>query len=190
MRCKLVSKIKKIVIEIKVVEAKNIKVTCKLFMVSTRVSGRYALVASINGNCELPWLHKNAPGAPVREAINSFMEEMEHGHDGTRDVHRKFVRGIGPTKYPKPTKDVTSQPEFIPLQLSREIHSIQTIRSNAKIHDFIAEVDNVEFDVLFITQTWRTQTRQSTETSRGHNFFLSGGDGHSGVGISVSKKCS
>ena len=50
----LSAKSKKIMIEIRVVEAKNIKVTCKLFMVSTRVSGRYALVASINGNCELP----------------------------------------------------------------------------------------------------------------------------------------
>ena len=41
------------------------------------VSGRYLLVASVNGNGELTWLHDNLPGAPVREAVESFMEEME-----------------------------------------------------------------------------------------------------------------
>ena len=34
------------------------------------------------------------------------------------------------------------------------------------------------------------QTRECMETSRGHKLFLSGGDGHCGVGICVSKNCS
>lgn len=77
MRCKLVSKNKKFMIEIGRVEAKDIKVNYKLFKVSSRVSGRNVLVASVNGNGEFSWLHDNAPGAPVREATESFMEEME-----------------------------------------------------------------------------------------------------------------
>ena len=77
MRCKVVSKVKKFMIEIGGVEAKDIKVNYKLFKVNARVSGRNLLVASVNGNGELSWLHDNVPGAPVREAAESFMEEME-----------------------------------------------------------------------------------------------------------------
>ena len=77
MRCKVVSKIKKFLIEIGGVEAKDIKVNYKLFKVSARVSGRNVLVASVDGNGGLSWLHDSLPGAPVREALESFMEEME-----------------------------------------------------------------------------------------------------------------
>ena len=77
MRCKVVSKIKKFMIEIGGVEAKDIKVNYKLFKVSARVSGRNVLVASVGGNGGLSWLHDSLPGAPVREALESFMEEME-----------------------------------------------------------------------------------------------------------------
>ena len=49
----------------------------KLFKVNVRVSGKNLLVASVNGNGELSWLQDNVPGAPVREAVESFMEEME-----------------------------------------------------------------------------------------------------------------
>ena len=106
MRCKVVSKIKKFTVEIGRAEAKNIKVNCKLFKVSAPVSGRYVFDVSIKGNGELSWLHDNAPGAPVREAVESFMEE-ESRHDGTWDVHRKLVRGIRRAEYPRPTHDVT-----------------------------------------------------------------------------------
>ena len=75
MRCKVVSKIKKFMIEIGGVEAKDIKVHYKLFQASTRVSGRNVLVAFVNGNGELSWLQENLLGAPAREASESFMEE-------------------------------------------------------------------------------------------------------------------
>ena len=31
----------------------------------------------LNENGEFSWLHDNVPGAPGREALESFMEEME-----------------------------------------------------------------------------------------------------------------
>ena len=77
MRCKVVSKIKKFMIEIGGVGAKDVKVNYKLFKVSARVSGKNLVVASVNENCELSWLHDTVPGASVREAVESFMEEME-----------------------------------------------------------------------------------------------------------------
>ena len=64
-------------IEIGGAEAKNIKVNYKLLKVSARVAGKNVLVASVNGNGELSWLHDSLPGAPVREALEAFMEEME-----------------------------------------------------------------------------------------------------------------
>ena len=75
MRCKIVSKIKKFMIEIGGVEAKDIKVHYKLFKASARVSGRNVLVAFVNGNGELSWLQENLLGVPAREASESFMEE-------------------------------------------------------------------------------------------------------------------
>lgn len=77
LRCKVVSKIKKFMIEIGGVGAKDIKVNYKLFKVTARVSGKNLVVASVDENCELSWLHDNVPGASVREAVESFMEEME-----------------------------------------------------------------------------------------------------------------
>ena len=50
---------------------------------SARVSRRNLLVVSVNENCE------PSPGAPVREAVKSYMKKlnnMEQGHEGTRDV--------------------------------------------------------------------------------------------------------
>ena len=44
---------------------------------SARASGRNLVVASVNENCELSWLHDTVPGASVREAVGSFMEEVE-----------------------------------------------------------------------------------------------------------------
>ena len=67
--------------------------------------------------------------------------------------------------------------------------NLQSIRSDVKMHDIIAELDSLEFDVLFITETWRTQLTECMETSGGHKLFLSGGDGHCGVEICVSKSC-
>ena len=76
MPCKVVSKIKKFMIEIGRVVAKNIKVNYKLFKVSARVSRSNVLVASVNGNGEFSRLHENLAGAPVREAVESSMQEM------------------------------------------------------------------------------------------------------------------
>lgn len=56
------------------VEANNVKVNDKL---RAGVSGRNLLVALVNKNGELSWLHDNVPGAPVREAVDSFMAGME-----------------------------------------------------------------------------------------------------------------
>ena len=64
-------------IEIGGVGAKDIKVNYKLFKVTARVSGKNLVVASVDENCELSWLHDNVPGASIREAVESFMEEME-----------------------------------------------------------------------------------------------------------------
>ena len=55
---------------------------------SVRVSRGNLLLVSVKENCE------PSPGAPVREAVKSYMKKlnnMEQGHEGTRDVHRKFA---------------------------------------------------------------------------------------------------
>ena len=76
MRCKVVSKMQKFLFEIGRVEAKDIKVNYKLFKVNARVSGRNLLVAPVNGNGELSWLHDNVPGAPVPPAWRKWNKDM------------------------------------------------------------------------------------------------------------------
>ena len=76
---KLSAKSKKCMIEIGGVGwcwGKGCKSELQLVKVSARVSGKNLVVASVNENCELSW-HDTVPGASVREAVESFMEEME-----------------------------------------------------------------------------------------------------------------
>ena len=169
-------------IEIGGVEAKDIKVNYKLFKVNARVSGRNLLVASVNGNGELSWLHDNVPGAPVREAV----EEMEYGHDGTQDVHRKLVRGIGLADYPRATNDVTLQPEFIRLHVLTK--NLQSVRDQSRWEDLLVEFEVCDCDVGFFTGTWRSKRRECFEMSSGRRVFLSGGGSRQGVGIGISAR--
>lgn len=56
-----------------------------------------------------------------------------------------------------------------------------------RFEDFIAEIDNVELDIRFLTETWRDESDELVATPGGHRLSLAGGSGHSGVGICLSK---
>ena len=51
----------------------------------------------------------------------------------------------------------------------------------------MVEVDDADFDILLLTETWRSEREQFSKTNDGQILFLSGSSlGHAGVGICIS----
>ena len=78
--------------------------------------------------------------------------------------------------------------EFIHLHVATK--NLQSIKSDDRFHDFIAEIDKCCFDVFF-SETWRVETEEVFVTPVGHKLFFSGGDGgsgHQGVGVAIHKR--
>ena len=64
--------------------------------------------------------------------------------------------------------------------------NLQSIRSDNKFQDFIAELENCDFDILLVSETWRDKREEVIVTEAGHKVFLSGGSCRNGVGTCVS----
>lgn len=65
--------------------------------------------------------------------------------------------------------------------------NLQSIRNPDRFEDFMVELANASFDVLFVSETWRDSTKEIVDNTSGRRFCLSGGSGHQGVGIVVSR---
>ena len=77
--------------------------------------------------------------------------------------------------------------EFIELHVMAK--KLQSIRSENKFQDFIAELDTCDFDILLASETWRDKREEVILSAAGHKVFLSGGSCcRNGVGIGVSRK--
>ena len=76
--------------------------------------------------------------------------------------------------------------EFVHLHVISK--NLQSIKSIDRFHDFLAEVDKYQFDLLLVAETWRGEREEHFFTANGHGFFLSGGSaGRHGVGIVVGR---
>ena len=66
---------------------------------------------------------------------------------------------------------------------------LQSIRSDNTLQDLIAELENCDFDILLVSETWRDKREEVIVTAAGHKVFLSGGSCcRTGVGICVSPR--
>ena len=76
--------------------------------------------------------------------------------------------------------------EFVQLHVVSK--NLQSIKSSDRFHDFVAEVDRYQFDLLLVAETWRCEQEENFLAADGHRFFLSGGSvGRHGVGIVVKR---
>ena len=73
---------------------------------------------------------------------------------------------------------------------SFEIHlvtkNLQSVRAHDRWNDFVSELEALDYDIAFCTETWREEKEEHCLTPSGHHIYLSGGDGHRGVGICIS----
>ena len=82
--------------------------------------------------------------------------------------------------------------EFIPLHVVTK--NLQSVKSNDRFYDFIAELDQCSFDICLFSETWRVETEEVFVTPAGHKLFFSGGGGgggeggHQGVGGAIHKR--
>lgn len=65
--------------------------------------------------------------------------------------------------------------------------NFQSLQDNNRYMDFIAEIAGVDFDILFLTETWRTLADEILDPPGGHRLYLAGGGNHCGVGIAVGQ---
>ena len=54
--------------------------------------------------------------------------------------------------------------------------------------DFIVEIDRSDFDLIFLSETWRHEVEETGLTPGGNKLFLAGGAGRGLVGICISLK--
>ena len=76
-RCKIVSKLKKYMIELSGFQARDVITSYKLFRVNARVCGKILPVATVTEACEVIWCNDAVPTVQVREALDTFVRELE-----------------------------------------------------------------------------------------------------------------
>ena len=77
MRCKTVSKLKKILIELGEFEPSNIIVTYKSFKVMARINSKLVPVANVTADLDVEWLDNNIVNEEVSGAMTNFMSDLE-----------------------------------------------------------------------------------------------------------------
>ena len=77
LRCKMVSKLKKFLIELDGFAAKDVHASYKVFRVVVKSDGRMLPVAYFNDSGAVQWLDKTVVSEGVREALESFIAELE-----------------------------------------------------------------------------------------------------------------
>ena len=67
--------------------------------------------------------------------------------------------------------------------------NVQRIRDTSRQEEVLApaEVDNADFDVIFLSESWRGDSDETFLTAKQHKISLSGGLHSKGVGISFSR---
>ena len=77
LRCKMVSKLKKFLIELDGFAAKDVHASYKVFKVVVKSDGKMLPVAYFNDNGSVQWLEKSVVSEGVREAVEAFIAELE-----------------------------------------------------------------------------------------------------------------
>ena len=82
--------------------------------------------------------------------------------------------------------ELAAEKEFIPLHVITK--NVQSIRTESRFEDVCTELVARDHDLIFVSETWRSDVEECFVLPSGGHTFLSGGLSHQGVGIAVSAK--
>ena len=69
--------------------------------------------------------------------------------------------------------------------------NLQSIQTDEREDELLAELENLDWDIVLLNETWRSQTQERWKTNEGHIFCGSGGtEGSKGVAILLHRKWS
>ena len=135
-------------------------------------------------------------------------------HDGQL-VHAAFVVEDGVVEWAAPLARKSPFPDATRIQCSRAVlhqgnlackrmmhatspsqvkphvatKSVQSMKDGVRFQDCLSELDAGDHDLVFASETWRSDVHEVFETPRGGRLYLSGGAACRGVGISISPQC-
>ena len=109
-------------------------------------------IAVVNENCDITWCHDNVPSSGVHEALAAFMAETMLGHVDAIRGRGRLVVGSGSVLGPAETNDIDQQQ---PLTLHVVTINVQSIRHRDRCKDFMAELADATFEIIFVNETWR-----------------------------------
>ena len=73
-------------------------------------------------------------------------------------------------------------------KIGKKLQSIQTV---AREDELLAELENFDWDIVCLSETWRSERQERWKTEEGHIFCGSGGaEGSKGVAILLHRKWS
>ncbi len=78
-------------------------------------------------------------------------------------------------------------PLWLPNHNLFDCEQVPVIVGNLIWNDFVLELEALNYVIAFCTETWREEREEHCLTPSGHHIYLSGGDGHRGVGICIPK---
>ena len=121
--------------------------------------------------------------------ISFYLHEQNSCRSNASIGHGKLTF-VDTAMDPKPDNESGNHPNEI-IQLHVVVKNLQSIQTQTRFEDFMVEVDDADFDILLLTETWRSEREEFYKTNDGQNLFLSGSPlGHAGGGICVSKALS
>ena len=81
--------------------------------------------------------------------------------------------------------EVVRDDEFITMHAIKK--KIQSFRDASRWLDFLLGMPGQVFDIVFLTETWRSETEEFFLPPLGYYIYRSGGCSHQGVGLCVAK---
>ena len=93
-------------------------------------------------------------------------------------------RRVAPDK--RAAKAKRDHREFIELHLAAK--NVQSIRQTSRCEDFMNELDQTDYDILFLSETWRSDPEEILSSPNGDMVYLSGGAASKGVCICISRR--
>ena len=102
-------------------------------------------------------------------------------------VHGKSVAGRRHGPRPRAVNDVNTEKHgFIQLHVISK--NVQSIRDAGRFADFCAELADVHFDLVCLSETWRSEQSEVFQTLHGHCVYLNGSEHGRRVGVVVHRK--